>query len=156
MEEGNKARRRALLAAAGAALSATLPGIARPQARPDPEWDKVVAAARKEGRVTLYTSLQPPVIRRLVTDFQKAYPGIQVEASRASGGPLLAKIDMERQTQTDGCDVFITSELGWLEARAVEKALFQPTGPAAAAWPEKYVVAGAVVIGALEPLVIAY
>ena len=38
MEDGNKARRRyALLAAAGAALSATLPGIAKSQARPDPK-----------------------------------------------------------------------------------------------------------------------
>jgi iron(III) transport system substrate-binding protein len=119
-------------------------------------WNSVLQAATKEGRVTLYTSLQPAVIRRLVADFQKAYPGIQVEASRASGQLLLAKIDMERQTQADGCDVLISSELGWLEARAAEKALFQPTGPAAAAWPAKYLVAGAVVIGALEPFVIAY
>jgi iron(III) transport system substrate-binding protein len=119
-------------------------------------WNSVLQKATKEGRVTLYTSLQPPVIRRLVADFQKAYPGIQVEASRASGGPLLAKIDMERETQADGGDVLISSELGWLEARAAEKALFQPTGPAAAAWPAKYLVAGAVVIGALEPFVIAY
>ncbi len=119
-------------------------------------WNSVLQAATKEGRVTLYTSLQPPVIRRLVADFQKAYPGIQVEASRASGQLLLAKIDMERQTHADGCDVIISSELGWLEARAAEKALFQPTGPAAATWPAKYLIAGVVVIGALEPLVIAY
>ena len=38
MEDRSKARRRALLATAGAALSATLPGIARSQARPDPDW----------------------------------------------------------------------------------------------------------------------
>jgi iron(III) transport system substrate-binding protein len=119
-------------------------------------WNSVLQKATKEGRVTLYASLQPPVIRRLVADFQKAYPGIQVEASRASGGPLLAKLDMERQTQTDGGDVLISSELGWFEARAEEKALFQPTGPAAAAWPAKYLVAGTIVIGSLEPFVIAY
>jgi len=119
-------------------------------------WNSVLQNANKEGRVTLYSSLEPPVIRRLVADFQKAYPGIQVETSRASGGPLLAKLDMERQTQADGGDVLISSELGWLEARAAEKALFQPTGPAAAAWPAKYLVAGTIVIGSLEPFVIAY
>src|SRR5258706_16382017 len=87
-------------------------------------WNSVLQAANKEGRVTLYSSLQPPVLRRLIADFQKAYPGIQVEINRATGGLLLAKIDMERQTQADGGDVLIAAELGWMEARAGEKALF--------------------------------
>jgi len=119
-------------------------------------WNSILQKATKEGRVTLYSSLEPPVVRRLVADFQKAYPGIQVEASRASGGPLIAKLDMERQTQVDGGDVLISSELGWFEARAEEKALFQPTGSAAATWPAKYLVAGTIVIGSLEPFVIVY
>src|SRR5258708_25542042 len=81
-------------------------------------WNSVLQKATKEGRVTLYSSLQPPVIRRLVADFQKAYPEIKVEVSSESSGPLLAKLDMDREPQADGGDVLISPVLGWFEARA--------------------------------------
>ena len=156
MEDGTKARRRALLAAAGAALSATLPGIAMSQVRPDPEWDQVVAAARKEGRVTLYTSQFTPVVTRFQEAWKKAYPDITLETIRVPTGPLISRIEQERTTGADGCDVFISPETLWYLGRAKEGGLLKLAGPAAKAWPAKYLAQGAIATVSFDPFVIAY
>lgn len=126
------------------------------QAQAQDSWPGVLQAANREGSVMLYTSITPPVMQRISADFQKLHPGIRLEINRASGAPLLAKIDQERQANADGADAVVSTEMGWLEARAAEKSLVPPRGPNAAAWPAQYLIGGAAIIGALEPFVIAY
>src|SRR5689334_2927251 len=55
------------------------------------DWAKVVAEARKEGRVALYSAAVPSVLNRLKEDFEKRNPGITVEISRIVGTQLVSK-----------------------------------------------------------------
>src|SRR6202011_2812362 len=82
------------------------------------EWTKIVAAAKKEGTVNLYSAQPAPLITRLVAGFKAAYPDIPIEFVRLTSGALQAKVDQERATNADGADVVITSEVAWSEAFA--------------------------------------
>ena len=120
------------------------------------EWTKVLATAKKEGTVNLYSAQPAPLITRLVTGFKAANPDIPIEFVRLTSGALLAKVDQERAAGADGADVVITSEVAWTEAFAKAGNLLTPAGPATAEWPSRYVRSGAVIIAGLEPFVIPY
>jgi iron(III) transport system substrate-binding protein len=120
------------------------------------DWAKVVAEAKKEGRVALYSAAVPAVLNRLKADFEKLNPGITVEVTRIVGTQLVSKMDQERDTGADGADVAITPETTWVADRIKAGQLKLPNGPAAAAWPAKYIQAGGSPILAIEPMVIAY
>jgi iron(III) transport system substrate-binding protein len=120
------------------------------------EWTKVVAAAKKEGKVGLYVHTVPAVNDRLRADFEKANPGISLELNRVIGVALIAKVEEERKNGTDGADVVILTEPAWLVGLAKAGALKAPSGPAAAPWPSNFLLSGAVPVLALEPFVMAY
>jgi len=119
-------------------------------------WKDVVVAAQKEGRVAVFSAQGPSVMERIKADFEKTYPGIRLEQTRMSSGPMMSKLDQERASAADGGDVTITTEMGWLEDRLKEGALKAPAGPSGAAWPAAFMVKGAYPILALEPFGIAY
>src|SRR3972149_6554713 len=60
------------------------------------EWDKTVAAAKKEGKVVVagYTG---DLYRNAIMAFQKAYPDIQLEFTGVTGGDFSPKILAERE-----------------------------------------------------------
>ena len=133
---------------------AFLPAIAVAQASGN--WDAVVAAAKKEGRVLLYSGAVPAVTDRLKRDFEKAVPGIALEVHREASGPMLAKLEAERSTNADGADLVITTEVLWLDNKQKEGVLRAPAGPAARSWPAAYMRGAAVPVLSLEPLMITY
>ena len=120
------------------------------------DWAKVVAEAKKEGSVALYSAAVPGVLNRLKVDFEKLNPGITVEITRIVGTQLVAKMEQERLTGADGADVAITPETTWVSERAKLNQLKIPAGPAAPAWPVKYIVGGSSPLLAIEPLTIVY
>ena len=120
------------------------------------EWQKIVAAANKEGRVTLYYVSTQPVVDRLKAAFNKQYPGIQVDMLRLVGTELVGKLDQERATGADGGDVAITPETQWAADRGKDKGVLAPNGPASAIWPAKYVINGVAPLVGMEPLIIVY
>src|SRR5262249_26696326 len=70
-------------------------------------WDKVLAAAKKEGTVVV---LGPPgdVIRNAMIDgFKKAYPGISIEYSGGRSGEQAVKLGTERDGGIYSADVFL-------------------------------------------------
>ncbi|HEY1269094.1 MAG TPA: extracellular solute-binding protein [Candidatus Binatia bacterium] len=70
-------------------------------------WDKVLAAAKKEGTVVV---LGPPgdVIRNAMIDgFKKAYPGINLEYSGGRSGEQAVKLGTERDGGIYSADVFL-------------------------------------------------
>ncbi len=70
-------------------------------------WDKVLAAAKKEGTVVV---LGPPgdVIRNAMIDgFKKAYPGISIEYSGGRSGEQAVKLSTERDGGIYSADVFL-------------------------------------------------
>lgn len=71
------------------------------------EWDKTLAAAKKEGKVVLYGPPGAEVRKVLTDEFQKAY-GIPVEFwGVAGGGQLAARVQSERQGGKYLNDLFI-------------------------------------------------
>jgi ABC-type glycerol-3-phosphate transport system substrate-binding protein len=80
--------------AAAAPGRVTQPGAAAPQ---DADWDAVVAAAKKEGR--LVTATYPgTAYRKLMDDFEAAYPGIKVDQTgfQTSGRDFSPRFFQER------------------------------------------------------------
>jgi ABC-type Fe3+ transport system substrate-binding protein len=94
----------------------------------------LVAAARREGRVLWYTTLiVNQAIRPLKEAFEKTYPGIELQFSRADESPTAAKIVAEAQAGRVQADLFdgISNMLPLKRAGLV--AAFVP--PAAARYP---------------------
>lgn len=56
------------------------------------EWERVIAAARKEGKVVIYSD---PGREQIFTDFEAAFPGIKAEI--VSGNRLTTRIVAERR-----------------------------------------------------------
>jgi iron(III) transport system substrate-binding protein len=70
------------------------------------ERTKVLAeGARKEGEVTLYTSLSPEDIAVLATAFEKKY-GVKISVWRGSGENVIQRADAENRAGRNTVDVF--------------------------------------------------
>ena len=143
---------------AGLALLAALAGALASEASlaQSAAWKNVVAAAQKEGSVVVFSAQGPSVMERIKLDFEKTYPGMRLEQTRMSSGPMMSKLDQERATGADGADVTVTTEIVWLEDRLREGALKAPMGPSTAAWPSAFMIRGTIPVLALEPFGIAY
>ncbi len=68
------------------------PGLSRMNA----EWDKLVAAAQKEGTVSIYGNLPPAVKNKLVAAFKTKY-GVNVEILVGRPAELVNKVRAERR-----------------------------------------------------------
>ncbi|HLY67968.1 MAG TPA: extracellular solute-binding protein [Chloroflexota bacterium] len=80
-------------AASGTAASASAAGGTAASA----SWDETVAAAKQEG--TLVLTMSPgDTFRDWIADFQKAYPGINVQLTQQNGGDFVSRITPERQS----------------------------------------------------------
>src|SRR5437870_3749450 len=80
-------------------------GIAVPNARAADV--ALVEAAKREGKVLWYTTLiVNQAIRPLKEAFEKTYPGIELQFSRADESPTAAKIVAEAQAGRVQADVF--------------------------------------------------
>ena len=90
------------------ATTATAPAV-RSVNPEDTAWDKVVAMAKKEGGLTIYsTSFVADTGRRLASDFQNRY-GIRVEVLASSGRTSLEKIKIEQQIKKPIADIMQSS-----------------------------------------------
>lgn len=141
-----------------AALACAAPPSASAQgaAKAEADWEKILAAARKEGKVVLYTATVAPVMQRIKEEFDKAYPGITLEWVRYASGPLIAKVEQERKAGAPSADVVSSTEVGWFEDRAREGALVRAVGPDAARFPANYLVEGVAPILSMDAVVIMY
>jgi iron(III) transport system substrate-binding protein len=109
MDQGGMMRpysmtRRCCLVGAVAVLAAGLSGgSALAQS-----WDEVVAAAKKEGKLTLYHNLRPAGVEVLLKTFRKSFPEIQTEQIRLGSGPLNERFATEFASGRNLADVLIT------------------------------------------------
>jgi len=82
-------------AVGGLAVSAAvLGGRARAAGEYRPS-DRLIAAARKEGRLVLYTAAYVEVEQEVINLFNKSFPFVKVELVRASGGQLITRVRSE-------------------------------------------------------------
>ena len=105
-------RRDALKLLGGSAAMMMAGTAARAQAPSAADWDKVVAAAKKEGQVVLYTGItggqQHPEIAKL---FEKRY-GIKVEIWDGAGSEAMTRIRTEVTTNRNLGDVSLIGSTG--------------------------------------------
>jgi iron(III) transport system substrate-binding protein len=110
---------------AAAQLGATMEEIA---AYDKPDRDaKLVAAARKEGSLTIYTSAQSDDMGALVAGFEKKY-GIKVEMWRSSSEKVLQRAVQEARANRNTMDVAETNgpEMESLHREKVLQAVKSP------------------------------
>src|SRR5690348_17183955 len=75
-------------------------GDAAQAAAPDP-----LAQAKKEGRVTWYTTVSIPESKQLIDIFEKQYPFIQVDLLRSGSGALVNRVVSEYAAKNYSADV---------------------------------------------------
>ena len=93
----------------GAASQATQ---ARPQSVSEADWNKVLEAAKSEGTVVVYASVDN--VERTFGEFTKAY-GINVTTVRAPTGELIPRLDQEIEVGAKGADVTTNSQVLWFD-----------------------------------------
>ena len=70
----------------------------------------LVEAAKKEGKLILYSSMDLPVGEKLGKAFEAAYPGISVQIERSGSERLFQRIDQEFASNIRAADVINTSD----------------------------------------------
>lgn len=126
-------------------------------AQGDANWQKIVAAAKKEGNLVIYYQTVAPLIDRVIKDFQAAYPEIRVESKRQiQPAQHMAVIENEKKMNIDGADITQYANAIWYKEKAAENFFLKPIGPATAEFPKEYLLYGVVPIIAIQPFFIAY
>src|SRR6204780_3052596 len=70
----------------------------------------LVEAARKEGKVILYSAMDLPVGEKLGKAFEAKYPGIAVQIERSGAERLFQRLDQEFASGIHACDVINSSD----------------------------------------------
>src|ERR1700739_2192396 len=104
-------RRNMLKGASALALGTVVAAPAR--AAPPPAQaitPELVEAARKEGTVVLYSSMDLPVGEKLGKAFEAAYPGIKIQIERSGSERLFQRVAQEFSSNIHAADVINTSD----------------------------------------------
>ena len=84
---------------------------------------ELIAAAKKEGRVVWYTSIELRTAQKIADAFKKAYPGIAVQVERNGAERLIRRLAQERAANIHVADAIECSDMtallswkqqGWL------------------------------------------
>ena len=98
---------------AGTALTATTL-FAEPIRAAAPPAEAVtpalIAAAKKEGKVVHYTSVDLPLAEKVAKAFEAKYPGIAVRVERTGAERVFTRIAQERGSNIHACDVVQSSD----------------------------------------------
>ena len=103
--------RRDVLKASAAAAGALFASASR-AAAPEPTaiTPSLVAAARKEGKLFYYTSVDLPLAEKIAKSFEAAYPGIAVRVERSGAERVFQRIGQEYASRIYGVDVVNSSD----------------------------------------------
>jgi len=121
------------------------------------EWNNILAAARKEGKVIVYGTMAVAQHERIQAEFSKAHPGIKMELVRVVGSALTTKLEQERAApNVEGADVMLTADVRWAIDAQKKGWLKTPVGPNAQAWPAPYIKNGQIVYLGISPWIMNY
>lgn len=104
---------------------------AQPSGKPSwqEEWERLQAAAKKEGRVVVWGPPGAEARQALTSGFQKAFPAIEVEYTGASGSKVAPRLLAERKAGQYLVDIHIGGTTTMLESLLPAGAL-DPIRPA--------------------------
>ncbi len=121
--QGSKFSRRDVLIgsgalAAGASFSTRVLSAAPPAT---PVTPALVEAAKKEGKVVWYTSIDLKVSQEIAQTFEAKYPGVKVQVERTGAERILQRISQEYSSSIHAVDVVNSSDAShlayWKEQR---------------------------------------
>jgi len=110
MPEGNISRRTLLKASGITALSAFASPVRAAGPEPTAVTAALVEAARKEGKVAYYTSIDLPVAEPIARAFEAKYPGIAVRVERTGAERVFQRISQEYASNIHAVDVVNSSD----------------------------------------------
>jgi iron(III) transport system substrate-binding protein len=76
----------------------------------EPVTPALIAAAKKEGKVVHYTSVDLPLAERVAKAFEAKYPGIAVRVERTGAERVFTRIAQEQSSHIYACDVVQSSD----------------------------------------------
>jgi len=98
----------------------------------------LVAAAKKEGKIVWYTSVDVKVAESVAQAFRAEYPGIEVEVERSGSERVLQRINQEYQSNIYNVDVVNSSDASHFLFWKQQKWLAQHTPPDVLKFPAQY------------------
>src|SRR3984893_16462825 len=111
MKKRGHSRRDVLKGSAALALGAVFAAPARAEARPPQAiTPQLIEAAKKEGKVVLYSAMDLPVGEKLGKAFEAKYPGVQVQIERSGSERLFQRIDQEFAANIRAADVVSSAD----------------------------------------------
>jgi len=111
MKRHSPSRREVLKGTGALALGAVFASPAR-AAAPPPEaiTPELVEAAKKEGTVAFYSSMDLPIAEKLGRAFETAYPGIHVQIERSGSERLFQRVGQEFSSNIHAADIINSSD----------------------------------------------
>src|SRR3954447_18854768 len=103
-------RRELIKSTAALGLSAWATRVVAAAPAPVSITPDLVEAAKKEGKVILYSSMDLPVGEKLGKAFEAAYPGISVQIERSGSERLFQQIDQEFASNIHAADIINSSD----------------------------------------------
>jgi iron(III) transport system substrate-binding protein len=93
--------------AAGAVFAAPAKAVAP---APTAVGSALIEAARREGKVALYSALDIPLSQKLARTFEAAYPGVAVRIERSGAERIFQRIGQEQDSGIHAVDVVISTD----------------------------------------------
>ena len=103
----------------------------------DPRIAALVEAAKKEGKMVFYTSVETEFARALTAAFEARHPFIKTDIFRSTHDKIFSRMNVERQTGTYTADVVSVGEFETYHMQ--KKGFIAPyKSPSAAAYPDGF------------------
>src|SRR3979490_1949576 len=103
-------RREALLGSGALAASSVFTSVASPAPPASAVTPQLVEAAKKEGKIVYYTSIDLPVAERIAKAFESKYPDIAVRVERTGAERVFQRIGQEYASGIHAVDVVNSSD----------------------------------------------
>src|SRR5215469_18545553 len=111
MKRHSVSRRQVLQATGALALGTVFASPTRAAAPPaEAITPQLIEAAKKEGKVVLYSALDLPVGEKLGKAFEAAYPGVQIQIERSGSERLFQRLAQEHDAGIHACDVVTSAD----------------------------------------------
>ncbi len=140
---------------AGAAALLTAPALAPTSSFAAMDEAALAAAAKKEGRLTIYSNADPAAIERGIKGFAAKY-GLSPDVQRLTGAALAQRFTAEYESGVHLADFFISSDPVFPKAAITKGWLLRPDEiPSLADWPAAGLQGELVALG-LNPYTLCY
>jgi iron(III) transport system substrate-binding protein len=139
-------------------LCCALFGLAQAQvpAGYPPDYAKILDAAKKEGKVVVYSTTDAKLVQGLIKDFEAAFPGIKVEYTDMNSTEVYSRFTSENAANAASADAVWSSSMDLQLKLAQDGLAMSYKSPEASALPEWAKWKDMVYATTFEPIAIVY